>query len=82
MSIKDKLEEVIPAKAGKGCGMCSVLNLLSAEDKKSLTEALSAPANGLGTVTNRQIADILSSEGYEISQHSVMRHRQNHMDKQ
>jgi hypothetical protein len=82
MSIKDKLEEIVPTKAGKGCGMCNVLDLLGAEDKKSLIEVLSAPANGSGTVTNRQVADILSSEGYEISHHSVMRHRQNHMDKQ
>jgi site-specific recombinase XerC len=82
MSITDKLASATPTKAGKGCGMCSVLEQLNKEDTEAIIQTLSIPANDPQRITDRQISEILKSEGYEVSLNSVYRHRQNHMDKQ
>ena len=81
MSITDKLASAVPSKAGKGCGMCSVLEQLSEEDKQAIISAMSAPMSDLQRITDKQISDILKSEGYDVSHNSVYRHRQNHLDK-
>lgn len=80
MSIIDKLASAIPNRAGKGCAMCSVLAQLNDQDKEAIISAMSVPVTELQRITDRQIADILQSEGYEISFNSVYRHRQNHLD--
>jgi hypothetical protein len=82
MSITDKLSSAVPNRAGKGCGMCSVLMQLNEEDKQSIISALAVPASDQQRITDKQIADILKSEGYDVSYNSVYRHRQNHLDKQ
>lgn len=82
MSIADKLASVAPIKSGKACSMCSILDQLNKEDKEAIIGAMSIPISDPQRITDRQIADILKSEGYEISPNSVYRHRQNHMDKQ
>lgn len=82
MSIADKLASAVPSKAGKGCGMCSVLEQLDDQDRKAIVNTLSIPASDPQRITDRQISEILKSEGYDISPNSVYRHRQNHMDKQ
>ena len=82
MSISDKLASAVPNRAGKGCGMCSVLEQLSEEDKQAIIGAMSIPMNDLQRITDKQIANILKSEGYDVSHNSVYRHRQNHLDKQ
>ena len=82
MSIKDKLASTVPGKAGKSCGMCSVLEKLDKEDKEAIVSAMSVPLNDQQRITDRQISEILQSEGYDVSNNSVYRHRQNHMDKQ
>jgi hypothetical protein len=82
MSITDKLASAVPNKAGKGCGMCSVLMQLSEEDKQAIVSAMAVPITEQQRITDKQIAEILKSEGYDISFNSVYRHRQNHMDKQ
>lgn len=82
MSITDKLASAVPNKAGKGCGMCSVLMQLNEEDKQSILDALAVPVTDQFRITDKQIAEILKSEGYDISFNSVYRHRQNHLDKQ
>jgi hypothetical protein len=81
MSITDKLSSAIPSKAGKGCAMCLVLEQLSDKDRSSIISAMRVPANHLERITDRQIAEILQSEGYEVSLNSVYRHRNNHLDK-
>jgi predicted HAD superfamily hydrolase len=82
MSITEKLTSAVPSKAGKGCGMCSVLEQLNDEDRVAIISAMRVPITVQQRITDRQIADILQSEGYEISHNSVYRHRQNHLDKQ
>ena len=82
MSITDKLASAVPNKAGKGCGMCSVLEQLSEEDKQAIISAMAVPVTSQQRITDKQIADILKSEGYEVSHNSVYRHRQNHLDNQ
>jgi hypothetical protein len=82
MSITDKLASAVPSKAGKGCGMCSVLEQLDNQDREAIISTLSIPANDPQRITDRQISEILKSEGYDISPNSVYRHRNNHMDKQ
>jgi len=81
MSITDKLASAIPNRSGKGCAMCSILTQLNEEDKQAITSAMAVPVTELQRITDRQIADILKSEGYDISHNSVYRHRQNHLDK-
>jgi hypothetical protein len=81
MSITDKLASAVPNRAGKGCAMCSILAQLNDQDKEAIISAMSVPVTELQRITDRQIADILQSEGYEISFNSVYRHRQNHLDK-
>ncbi len=82
MSIANKLASAVPNKSGKGCGMCAVLEQLNDQDKEAIISTLSIPTNDPQRITDKQIAEILKSEGYEISPNSVYRHRQNHMDKQ
>jgi hypothetical protein len=62
--------------------MCAVLEQLNDQDKEAIISTLSIPTNDPQRITDKQIAEILKSEGYEISPNSVYRHRQNHMDKQ
>jgi len=80
MSITDKLTSAVPNKAGKGCGLCAVLEQLSKEDREAIIQTLSISVTDPRRITDRQIADILQSEGYDISPNSVYRHRRNHMD--
>ena len=80
MSITDKLASAVPNKSGKGCGMCSVLKQLNKEDKEAIIKTMSIPTNDPQRITDRQISEILKSEGYDISPTTVYRHRQNHMD--
>lgn len=82
MSITDKLASTVPNRSGKGCAMCSILAQLKQEDKEAIISAMSVPVTELQRITDRQIADILQSEGYDITHNSVYRHRQNHLDKQ
>ena len=82
MSITDKLASAVPNRAGKGCAMCSVLTQLNEEDKQAIISAMAVPVTEQQRITDKQIAEILKSEGYDISFNSVYRHRQNHMDKQ
>lgn len=82
MSIKDKLASTVPNRAGKGCGLCLVLEQLNKEDREAILGAMSTPVNDPQRITDRQISEILRSEGHDISQNSVYRHRQNHLDKQ
>ena len=81
MSITDKLASAVPNRSGKGCAMCSVLAQLNDQDKEAIISAMRVPVTELQRITDRQIAEILQSEGYEISFNSVYRHRQNHLDK-
>lgn len=80
MSIADKLASAVPNKSGKGCGMCSVLEQLSDQDREAIINTMAIPTSDPQRITDKQIATILQSEGYEISPNSVYRHRQNHMD--
>ena len=80
MSITDKLAGTVPVKAGKSCAMCAVLEQLKVEDKEAIINAMSVHISEPKRITDRQIADILQSEGYDISPNSVYRHRRNHMD--
>ena len=82
MSITDKLASAVPTKSGKGCSMCSILEQLNDQDKEAIISAMSVPATDQLRITDKQITDVLKSEGYDISPNSVYRHRQNHMDKQ
>jgi hypothetical protein len=81
MSIVDKLASVVPNRSGKGCGACLVLEQLKDEDREAIIAAMSVPVSDQRRITDRQIADILKSEGYDVSTNSLYRHRQNHLDK-
>lgn len=79
MSITNKLKEVTPMKSGRTCSMCSVLQTLDPQDRDAINEALLVPTHDHGRVSDRQLAQILKSEGYDVGINSVYRHRANHM---
>lgn len=80
MSISDKIASIEIKKSGRSCAMCAILVSLNSEDREAITSAMTIPPTEVKRVTDRQIAEVLKSEGYDISHNQVFRHRQNHMD--
>lgn len=72
MSLKEKLAELKPKESGLPCGMSTVLNKLSDEDRQELETVLFSEPR---TVSNRAIQQLLIEEGYDIAYSSVTLHR-------
>lgn len=81
MSLADKLKNVEPVINKSRCGVCFVLSQLNEEDAKALMEAMAIPLDSPARITDRQISEVLKTEGHEVSSNSVYRHRQNHMER-
>ncbi len=70
MGLKDALETERQKRPGYRCSVCTLLTELPAEDAEALQDALRTPE-----VQGSQIARALQSEGYDIKQNTVTRHR-------
>lgn len=75
MGLADKLSQINPNFPGLPCGIARVLESLTDEkDKTALENIMNMRSYPIG-ISNRQIHDILMSEGYDIAFASVRLHR-------
>jgi len=79
MSLADKLASLEPKVNRARCGVCTVLENIDKKEADLLNELMAAPISSPTRINDKQIAEVLRSEGFEISSNSVYRHRQNHM---
>ena len=68
-SLAAKLAESRQPKPGPGCSFGAILRELDDIDRKALINALNSTMGG------EQIADVLRTEGHDISGITVQRHR-------
>lgn len=81
MSLKEKLANR-PAKINNAvCQLCVVLEALDDEDRVALVGAINAPMSSPRRVSDRDIAELLREEGWDVSSNSVYRHRRNHPER-
>jgi len=74
MGLADKLNSIKRTEPGLPCGVARVLAAVEGEDKEAL-ELVFQTRSEAGTISNRQIHEILLSEGYDISHSSIALHR-------
>jgi hypothetical protein len=74
MSLADKLKSATRTEPGLPCGIGRVLAQVTGEDKEAL-EIIFSSRSRSGTISNRQVHEILISEGYEVAFASVRLHR-------
>lgn len=73
MSLADKLSTT-RSETGLPCGVGKLLSELVGEDKLAL-EAVFSQRSKPGTISNRQVHEILLSEGHDIAFASISMHR-------
>lgn len=74
MSLADKLKTATRSEPGLPCGIGKVLQKLEGEDKEVL-EIIFSSRSVPGTISNRQVHEILISEGHDVAFASVRLHR-------
>jgi hypothetical protein len=75
MGLADKLNQINPTFPGLPCGIARVLETLTnEEDKNALENIMNMRSYPIG-ISNRQIHEILMSEGYDVAFASVRLHR-------
>jgi hypothetical protein len=74
MSIAEKLQAAQRNSPGLPCGVAKVLDSLEGEDKKAL-QVIFSTRSVAGTISNRQVHQILLDEGHEIAFASISLHR-------
>jgi len=74
MSLAEKLSATPRTDSGLPCGVAKLLSLIEGEDLEALELLMSQPSSAT-TVSNRQIHDILLSEGYDVAFSSISTHR-------
>ena len=74
MSLADKLNNAKRSETGLPCGVAKLLSEVQGEDKEALDLVFQSRSIS-GTISNRQIYDILLSEKHDISYSSVALHR-------
>lgn len=75
MGLADRLNEINPTFPGLPCGIGKVLDsLTNQQDKEALENIMNMRSYPIG-ISNRQIHDVLMSEGYDIAFASVRLHR-------
>lgn len=82
MSLADKLANLEPTVNRARCGVCALLETLDQKERKLLIDLMSIPVGSRTRITDRQLSEVLRSEGYEVSSNSIYRHRQNHLENQ
>lgn len=74
MSLADKLKTTPRSETGLPCGVSRLLQDLSGDDKEALEVVLSERSTA-GKISNRQIHQILLSEGHDVAFASIATHR-------
>ena len=71
------LEASIVAGPANSCKVCRLLTELPADGRVTVERLLSMPANVAGP---QRLAAGLTAMGYDVTKHSIARHRENHME--
>jgi hypothetical protein len=74
MSLAEKLKQTKRSEPGLPCGVGKLLQELDGEDKEALMMVFSSRSRS-STISNKQLHDILISEGHEVAFASVRLHR-------
>jgi hypothetical protein len=74
VSLADTLKEATRTEPGLPCGVGRLLQELTGEDKEAL-EIIFSSRSRSGTISNRQVHEILISEGHDVAFASVRVHR-------
>jgi len=74
MSLAEKINLLKPSAPGLPCGISKILESLKEDDKTALELVMETKAEK-GSISNRQIHELLLSEGYDIAFASVRLHR-------
>jgi hypothetical protein len=74
MSLADKLAATSRSSTGLPCGIGKLLSELIGDDKEAL-EAVFSQRSVSGTISNRQIFEILLGEGHDVAFASISMHR-------
>jgi hypothetical protein len=75
MSLSEKLLEVTPPSYGLPCGISEVKKQMSEKDLEALDSAMLIGKESPKRLSNRQIQQVLISEGYEVAYSSISLHR-------
>lgn len=70
MGLKEALEAQAKARPGYQCSVCKLIDELPHDEAQALMEALGSPL-----VHGSMIARALQSEGHDVKQNTVQRHR-------
>lgn len=71
MTLRDALDKGHDRRKGRQCGLCTLLDSLTAQDRKDLLTALADPEQ----YGHTRISRALFSEGHNVSSATVLRHR-------
>lgn len=74
MSLAERLKSANRSEPGLPCGIGKILSEVEGEDKEAL-EIVFATRSVAGTISNRQIHEILISEGHDVAYASIALHR-------
>jgi hypothetical protein len=74
LGLADKLKEATRSEPGLPCGVGKLLDELQGDDKEALQIVFSTRSKS-GTISNRQIHEILLGEGFDIAFASINLHR-------
>lgn len=75
MSLSEKLLEVNPPSFGLPCGVSEVKRQMSETDREALDSVMLIGKESPKRLSNRQIHQILLSEGYDVAYSSISLHR-------
>ena len=73
--LAQKVSELTAPQFGLPCGVTKVLSVMDEDDKNTLELILFPQSDKVKRFSNRQIQELLISEGYDIAQSSLALHR-------
>lgn len=74
MSLAERLKSANRSEPGLPCGIGKLLSELEGDDREALMVVFSTRSVS-GTISNRQIHEILISEGHDVAYASIALHR-------
>jgi hypothetical protein len=75
MSLSDRFSDIAPSESGLPCGIAKILKDMPDKDVKALEAVLAVKTSDSRRISNRQIQNVLLSEGYDIAYASIALHR-------
>lgn len=74
MGLADRIQDTQRSESGIPCGVAVVLRKLHGEDREAMELVLSTRSER-GTISNRQLHQMLVEEGYNVAFSSIAVHR-------